>query len=294
MRKFIYLDTDTLNSYLAQIYDGLIKSEEIEKSAEKKIEKQNQIASTLGGQIALKLFGKGLDAKAESSYEHLKNVAEDEMIKDVQTKVLHDNAFNLFVNYITEKDLIKGNKIGDFISVEDNFYIFDIAFYQTLFKQDNGFITGLKELQKNNIQKEAELKVAELNREQQRDKNTKKQVKDIVDEQIKNNDEEFSSAETLVNMLADIIPYPQIMCISKYMVVLNEQFLRDDLSTAAFKYGGRIKVVGYITNKVMAEGNSKVSAFASFGNSINALMKIFFENADEMFIIHPIAIFYDD
>ena len=40
MRRFIYLDTDTLNSYLAQIFDGLIQSQEMEKSAGKKKEKQ--------------------------------------------------------------------------------------------------------------------------------------------------------------------------------------------------------------------------------------------------------------
>lgn len=49
------------------------------------------------------------------------------------------------------------------------------------------------------------------------------------------------------------------MCVSNYLVVLNEQYLRDDLSTVAFKYGGKIKVVGYITNKVVAQNNTKVS-----------------------------------
>ena len=81
-------------------------------------------------------------------------------------------------------------------------------------------------------------------------------------------------------MIASIIPYPQILCISNYVVVLNEEYLRDDLSTAAFKYGGKIKVVGYVTNKVVAQSNTHVSAFAGIGNSINALVKIFFENAE--------------
>lgn len=60
MRRFIYLDTDTLNSYLAQIFDGLIQSQEMEKSAGKKKEKQNHFGSNLGSQIAFKLFGKGI------------------------------------------------------------------------------------------------------------------------------------------------------------------------------------------------------------------------------------------
>lgn len=292
MRKFIYLDTDTLNSYLAQIFNGLPQNQELETSKEKKREKQNRFSRNLGGQIAFKLLGKGVDATAEATYEHLKTVADDEMVKDVQTKIMHDNAFNEFATYIQDQALLSGNGIGDFVSIEDKFYIFDIAFYQNLFRE-NGFVSLLKEIQKNNIKKEAEQKVQELNRDQQRNKNLQKQVKEIVDTQTAKNQEEFSVTEKLIDMIASIIPYPQIICISNYLVVLNEKYLRDDLSTAAFKYGGKIKVVGYITNKVMDENSTPISAFAGIGDSINAIMKIFFEKADEMYIVHPIAIYYD-
>lgn len=293
MRRFIYLDTDTLNSYLAQIFDGLIQSQETEKSVGKKKEKQNRFANSLTGQIAFKLFGKGIDANDEATYEHLKTVANDEMVRDVQTKIMHDNAFNIFATYLKDNNLLDGKEIGNFISIEDDFYIFDIAFLQRLF-DENGFVSGLKEIQKNNIQKEAEQKVQELNREQSRGKSLQKQVKDFVDAATSKNEEEYLAGENLVNMLASIIPYPQMMCISNYLVVLNEDYLRDSLTTAAFKYGGKVRVVGYITNKVTAQANTHVSAFGSIGNSINALTKVFFENADEMYIVHPVAIYYDN
>lgn len=132
MRRFIYLDTDTLNSYLAQIFDGLIQSQEMEKSAGKKKEKQNHFGSNLGSQIAFKLFGKGIDANAQATYEHLKTVANDEMVRDVQTKIMHDNAFDEFASYLSENGLLGGANIGNFISVEDEFYIFDIAFFQII------------------------------------------------------------------------------------------------------------------------------------------------------------------
>ena len=151
MRRFIYLDTDTLSSYLAQIFDGLIQNQQTEKSVGKKKAKQNQYKTGLSAQIALKLFGKGVDAKADTAYEHLKTVANDEVVKDVQTKIMHDNAFNEFVSYLQQNKLLNGNEIGNFISLEDEFYIFDIAFYQKLFEQ-NGFISCLKDIQKNNIQ----------------------------------------------------------------------------------------------------------------------------------------------
>lgn len=58
MRRFIYLDTDTLNSYLAQMFDGVIQSQETEKTIGKKREKQHHFTNSLGGQIAFKAFWK--------------------------------------------------------------------------------------------------------------------------------------------------------------------------------------------------------------------------------------------
>lgn len=293
MRRFIYLDTDTLNSYLAQIFDGLIQNQQTEKSVASRKEGHNRYKGGLSAQIALKLFGKGVDAKAETEYEYLKTAVNDEMVKDVQTKIMHDNAFNEFVSYLKNNNQLKGREIGNFISIEDEFYIFDIAFYQKLF-EENGFISCLKDIQRENFQNQTTQQVQELTREQRREKGLQKKVQETIESATEKNEKEFNSAQKLISMLASIIPYPQIMCISNYVVVLNDDYLRDDLKTASFKYGGKIKVVGYITNKVTAQGNPAISTFAGIGNSINALLKMFFENADEMYIVHPIAIYYDN
>lgn len=295
MRRFIYLDTDTLNSYLAQIFDGLVQESEVETSKGKTTEKQNKFGANLAAQIALKLFGKGVDATAQATYEHLKTVANEDMVRDVQTKIMHDNAFDQFVSHLQEKSLLQESniQIGNFISVEDEFYIFDISFYQNLFAK-NGFIELLEAIQKQNIQKEAEQKFEELPREQRRSKEIRGKVTEIVEESSAKNREEYESIKTMVDMLASIIPYPQVLCIRNFMVILDEKYMRDNLSTAAFKYGGKIRVFGYITNKVNAQASTPVSVFAGIGNSINALMKIFFKNTDEMYIVHPVAIYYDN
>lgn len=47
MRRFIYLDTDTLNSYLAQIFDGLIQSEDSETQHQKKVNRQNSVTTSV-------------------------------------------------------------------------------------------------------------------------------------------------------------------------------------------------------------------------------------------------------
>ena len=56
-------------------------------------------------------------------------------------------------------------------------------------------MSGLKAVQKSNIQKEAEQKVQELNREQQRTKGLQRQIKEIVDAATSKNEEEFAAAQ---------------------------------------------------------------------------------------------------
>ena len=293
MRRFIYLDTDTLNSYLAQIFDGLIQSEDSGTQHQKKVNKQNSVTTSLARKIALKLFGKGVDASAQATYQDLKTVAGDEMVRDVETKIMHDNAFDQFMNYLHEHNLLKGADVGDFLIVKDEFYIFDIAFYQKLFVKD-GFVDMLTQIQDMNTRKEAEKQTEEFAREQRRSKIVQGKVNETVQEALDKNHENWDSLKKMVEMLAAIIPYPRILCISNYAVVLDEKYMRDNISTAAFKYGGKITVVGYITNKVMAQANSPISTFSGIGNSMNTLTKLFFENIDEMYIVHPVAIYYDD
>ena len=175
----------------------------------------------------------------------------------------------------------------------DEFYIFDIAFYQKLFVKD-GFVDMLTQIQDMNTRKEAEKQTEEFAREQRRSKIVQGKVNETVQEALDKNHENWDSLKKMVEMLAAIIPYPRILCISNYAVVLDEKYMRDNISTAAFKYGGKITVVGYITNKVMAQANSPISTFSGIGNSMNTLTKLFFENIDEMYIVHPVAIYYDD
>ena len=293
MRRFIYLDTDTLNSYLAQIYDGLIQSENLEAQYKKSTNKHNSVTTSLAGKIAFKLFGKGIDANAQATYEHLKSVVDDEIVRDVQTKILHDNAFDQFMNYLHDHSLLNECSIGKFIEVQDEFYIFDIAFYKKMFEKD-GFVDLLSQIQDMNIRKEAEKKFEGFSREQRRSKNIQSKINEIVQDDLDKNHENWDSIKKMIEMLAAIVPYPRILCISNYAVVLDEKYMRDNISTAAFKYGGIITVVGYVTNKVIAQADTPISTFSGIGNSMNTIMKIFFENVDEMYIVHPVAIYYDD
>ena len=63
MRRFIYLDTDTLNSYVAQIYDGLVQTQETETQSSQTTDKQSERTSNLGADADLKVLEKESKAK---------------------------------------------------------------------------------------------------------------------------------------------------------------------------------------------------------------------------------------
>ena len=57
MRRFIYLDTDTLNSYIAQIYDGLVQSQETQSQSETTVDKQSERTYILEAGAVFTVFG---------------------------------------------------------------------------------------------------------------------------------------------------------------------------------------------------------------------------------------------
>lgn len=77
--------------------------------------------------------------------------------------------------------------------------------------------------------------------------------------------------------------------------MLNDQFIRDSVDMISFKYGGKIKVLGYITNMI---GDSSLKGegagvFAELTTGLNETMRPFFSNQPTLRIVHPIAIFYE-
>jgi len=279
MRRFIYLDTDTLNSYVAQIYDGLVQTEEKESQKEKKISRQNEISIEGSAAADVKVLGKGLDGKIELAYNHLKDTTNDELIKDVQTKILHDNAFDQLMHYLKSNNNLNTDKIGDFIEVCDVFYVVDFDYYKKLFSNKN-VIDMLKNGEEKQIkQRLKEQQDAELRVEGANVNEINKKYTDFAKELVKRSSQNYDDIKKTLELLYELIPYRRLLCIENDMVVLNDKYMRDSIDMTPFKFGGRIKVLGYITNKIDTSDETEApSAFAQIGNALNQIMIPFFGN----------------
>lgn len=271
MRRFIYLDTETLNSYIAQIYNGLITSSEENKQNTNESSKESSHTVSPNAAIDFKLFGKGIEGKIEYIFERLKTNKDSTLISKVETKLLHDNAFDLLLRHISDNKLLEGNGIGNFINIFDSFYILDFLYYKELFSDAN-FINFLIDSSMENLIKEIDNKLAAFRKEQE---------------------SEYSNALKLIDIITKIIPYQRVLCINDCIVTLSDEFIRDDIQMSSFKYGGKIKVFGYITNVIHRNIKQNLPIFAEIINQINSAILPEIINKDEVKIIHPIAIYYE-
>jgi len=294
MRRFIYLDTDTLNSYVAQIYDGLIQTEEKERQKEASTSKQNGVTIEGGAEVDVKVFGRGLDGKMELAYNHLKETTNDELIKDVQTKILHDNAFDQLMQYIKSNNNLNTNEIGDFIEICDTFFVVDFDYYQKIFGNKK-LVEFLKKSDEDQITQRLKLlQDAELMEEGANVNEINKKYSEAAKEMKKASAKNYDSIKDTLDVLYELIPYRRVLCIKDYMVVLNDKYVRDNIDMTSFKFGGKIKVFGYITNRINASGEENATnAFAQMGNVLNQIMIPFFGSEEGLNIVHPIAIYYE-
>lgn len=297
MRRFIYLDTDTLNSYIAQIYDGLVQTQETETQSSQTSDKQSERTSDIGADTDLKVFGKGIEGKIDFTYRHLKDTSNTELISDVQTKLLHDNAFDQLMNYLNQNNLLSNHNIGDFIEINDEFYIMDLDYYKKIFG-DKKFLDFLKKSQRDKIQ--ALLKIQqdiELSQKGANFNEIKKNYTNLSKSKCAESDKSYDDIKDIIDMLYTLVPYRRTLCIADNMVVLNDKYMRDNINMTSFKFGGKIKVLGYITNRIETatdtDESSGVSPLAQVGIGLNQIMLSFFGQQSSLNIVHPIAIYYE-
>lgn len=295
MRRFIYLDTDALNSYIAQIYDGLVQTQETETQSSQTANKQSERTSNLGADADLKVFGKGIEGKIDFTYRHLKDTSNTDLISDVQTKLLHDNAFDQLMNYLTKNKLLSNLNIGDFIEINDEFYIMDLDYYKKIFS-DKKFLDFIKKSERDKIL--ALLKIQqdfELTQQGANSNEIKKNYTNLAKNKCAESDKGYDDIKDIIDMLCTLVPYRRTLCIADNMVVLNDKYMRDNIDMTSFKFGGKIKVLGYITNKITTDAteSSNISPLAQVGIGLNQIMLSFFGQQSSLNIVHPIAIYYE-
>ena len=141
MRRFLYYDEDSINSFLAQIEKGLLTKKGKEKEITDTVSSQLDTTADITGDLSAKAIGIGASLKGDIQTTDSDTEATSKLVKNVQEKVLHDYAFDKVFEYMTSDHLLveSPQSIGDIILLNEHPTFLDFEYFQKLFSE-NGAI----------------------------------------------------------------------------------------------------------------------------------------------------------
>ena len=302
MRRFLYYDEDSVNSFLAQIESGLITQNRSEGEETKTFSERKSTSASITGDLSAKVMGIGSTLAGEAEASDSKSDATSRMVKGVQEKILHDFAFDKIFKHFLDNNLIveSPNNIGDIVLIHEEPTFLDFGFFQKLFS-DDGIVSYVNEQRRDQIQNTiASLKAATSNSgklfPEQKTKilEAKNEIKRL-NEECKTADSSRKDTERMITVFRNTIPYNRSLMTENSLIPCNDGKFRDDPNIVAFKYGGKISILGYVTNIVSsAQSNNKTvkNDFDGFYSTLNQVMLNLFKEKEHIYIIHPIALFY--
>ena len=296
MKQFIYLDTDIVNSIIAQKDKGLVleTASEHEDTSGDERGKTGRLpfnGSASGGLWKFAQAQAELSGTGEVSF----NKHSQTVLKEIATKTLHDAAFDIAYEQIRgEYDLsLENADLGSYVELTQAFEFVDLVYIEGLFSKGS-FIDFLKKSEREKIEQELNESVSsELNRGQQRKGgvDVKKEIKKLLDA----NDKQYDDIAEIIKAIRQMIPYDRMLVSHDgYLIPLEDKYFRDNPQTMGFKHGGYITCVGYITN-VIGETSDATSEniFSQLQTLVNqALVSMLPTKEKDLFVVHPIAIYY--
>lgn len=300
MKQFLYLDTDIVNSIIAQSDKGIILSlsseQEASHSDQTSVSKSTDGSTSVGGSI-FKLF------KAETNlsgrFEKVDGNAFATASKEIIVKTLHDASFDIAYETIKPSKINLDNQqkheIGSYVEVKRVFDFIDLEYLEGFFAED-GIVDFIKKTSAEKIENDVEKVKQGYNREQLRKINAS--FKSEVKRLITLNNKQYNDAASIIKAVSSIIPYSRLLISSDgYLIPLVDKYFRVELADIGFKYGGEITCVGLITN-IIQNNNDKAdekNLFAALQHSSNQVLISLLPVKDKkLFVIHPIAIYYGE
>lgn len=298
MKQFLYMDTDIVNSIIAQAEKGLVTQQSSQSGAEEKksTDHEETVSGTAGGSGAfLKMVQAQAEIKGELSFAHSKEHVSSS--KDIIDRILHDAAFDLAYKYIDLKvkalDSQESDEVGNYLEIKRIYSFVDFKYLERLFSKE-GLIEYIKKTSAEKIEASAEKAIEGHNREELRKAgvNLKKEVQKAVSLSNKQYDE----IAIIINMIRSFIPYDRLLISNDgYLIPLDEKYFRVDPTNLGFRYGGEITCVGMVTNIIGTESNSDDpnNVFATLQHTVNEVLRTILPTPkSNLCVIHPIAVFY--
>lgn len=293
MKRFLYYNQDSVNSFLAQIEQGLLVKDSSGEEDTETFSETTSIQSDLSGDLSAKVLGIGTALKGTLHGDDAGTEVTSNLIRSVQEKVLHDYAFERVYNHVVENGLINiaDPKIGDIVLITEVPTFLDFNYFQALFAE-NGAIKLANDQNKKAVDDAIAQLKASVPKGTQMPVIIKQQI-DALKEKVNSAEPERKELVKQIEAIRNTLPYNRFVMTSNMLVPLDDEHFRDNPDIVAFKYGGNISIFGYVTN-IISEKETPVrnNDFAPLYDTVNKIMINMFKGQDKIYVVHPVALFY--
>ena len=294
MKQFLYLNTDMINSIIAQEHNGLIQKyiKDVENTKSKSVSDSVNNKISMGGNIGIKKLVE-VEASFESELADSTKHGHQRVVSKVYEKTLHDASFDIAVDIIKPIDLPFGKEadLGDYVTMGRIYDFIDIDLLKRLFSKD-GFADCLVKQREQDVKKEIQEKT---NRAQRRENENR--IKQFIIE--KNNDikAQYDSIEVMINALSELLPFDRLLFAGDgYIIPVEEAYFRVNPKGLGLSYSGELKVVGIVTNVIGADTKPSEpnNLFENIQYGINELIRGLLPTKDDnLYVVTPIAVYYE-
>lgn len=301
MKHFVYLDTDLINSYLAQLNDGLIKSKQEESETSVTEGKgMEDIPATDGSTVGINIPGIfKYDHEINNDYiKEVNSISQTNAGREILSKIIHDNSYNNLIDYFSNtigiEEYVSGTQIdmGTYLSIQGNVKMVDLAVFLELFGDDFKNVYSL-------FSRGAfDDSLDNLNRAERRSSNEVKEGKE-KERQLKKDLTMFGNINDAVAYISKLLPSDKYIVYDNILIPLDKKYLREDYNSLRYKYSNESTIVGHITGKVSDIVNftlNEDSGLAPMLQSLDELLLAAFGvlGIDQDFkIMHPISWYYE-
>ncbi|WP_243096307.1 DUF6414 family protein [Streptococcus dysgalactiae] len=295
MKEIIYLDTKLVNSFLAQMNEGLLTKLITEEAQAKNKTEYASTSTTKGNETGFTTPFTAKLADAETITD-AKNIVLSTSNKELIESALDDYSLDVLISNLEEKQLFKNDNysIGDIVQIKDEIAVmnFDriskssqIEIAKDMFTEYIDFINMKKEYNKANTKNKLLNKYVEMKKE--------------IDESGWNNFQILKSASEYMNQL---FPNNTLIKIADTLSICpNELFRVSEAQLTFLNYTPRdAKIIGIISSKFDVKEPSfenQLDVDYIYKNAPNIFSNIMLggNNLIEAgdFIIRPIAIYFE-
>ncbi|MFA7672905.1 MAG: hypothetical protein WCY62_03520 [Clostridia bacterium] len=293
MRQFLYYNQDSINSFLAQIEQGLSLRNESGKAQEKSVSKTQENQYNITGDLSAKVLGIGVALQGDVKDSNSNTEVATQMVRSIQEKVLHDYAFDRILEHLDTNGMINNDNplIGDVVLINETPTFLDFNYFQALFA-DNGAMKFAYEQTKKQVEEQLIILRQSVPKGQSISEVMKIKIREL-ENVTKSAELERREMVKTIETICNTLPYNRFIMTDNLLIPLTDKYLRDDPDIIAFKYGGNISVFGYVTNIIDSKEEKKHSNdFAQVYDTVNKIMLSLFNGKEKIFIVHPIALYY--